>query len=176
MTAGDIDDRLGPEGELGRLRSMYPDLDAYLRDAEEYPILLASCPFGAGISQDGKRRYVDPRLNTELNGVDLKPALVKHETVEWAVRLFCQIGVDYSFDPRGHRLANRAEYNKVSDDLFPDLDPDEAWEAYDEFLDPQLKALEDQPIPSPAKDLAMYPYIGTALYDKIRAAQREDKE
>ncbi len=172
MTAGDIDDKLGPAGELERLRQEHQDLDEYLLHADELPILAASCPYGAGISKDGQRRYIDPRLQTELDGVDLKPALAEHETVEWGVRQYCKIGLDYAYDPRGHRLANRAEYNKVAE-LFPDLDPDEAWEVYDEFLDPQLKALENLDIPAPAKDLDMYPYVGTAMYGKIRKAQKE---
>ena len=50
----------------------------------------------------------------------------KYSSTTLQFNFFCQIGVDYADDPRGHRLANRAEYNKVSD-LFPDLDPDAAW-------------------------------------------------
>ena len=69
MSAGDIDDRLGPEGELDSLRTEYPSLDAYLNSApainRDYNI-----PYGAGISEDGQTVYIDSRLDTMVDGVD----------------------------------------------------------------------------------------------------------
>src|SRR6266702_7291255 len=136
MSAGDIDDRLGPEGELDSLRTEYPSLDAYLNSApainRNYNI-----PYGAGISEDGQTVYIDSRLNTMVDGVDCAQALATHERVEWALREFCQIGRDYAADPRGHRLANRAEYEMVHNLLWKQFEfPDDAWEEYDDALDP----------------------------------------
>lgn len=179
MSAGDIDDRLGPDGELSRLRKLHTNLDEYLATADDLPIISATgIPYGAGISNDGQRRYINSALNTELDGVDLKPALATHESVEWALRKFCGIGEVYQSDPKGHRLANRAEMEKVSGIFGVHLshnDEDrenELWKQYDDFLDPQLAALEHAEIISPPADLAMYPYVNTELYDKIREAQR----
>src|SRR6202035_3796358 len=109
MSAGDIDDRLGPEGSLEELRAKCPDLDAYLRIANALPwVKTFSIPFLAGISNDGQTRYIDHRLDTILRGFDISPALATHESVEWAIRRWTGIGEDYTTDPRGHRLANRA--------------------------------------------------------------------
>jgi hypothetical protein len=178
MSAGDIDDRLGPSGELAKLRALHSDLDEYLKGADDLPILsVTGIPYGAGISTDGLRRYVNSSLSTDLDGVDLKPALATHESVEWALREFCGIGEDYEADPKGHRLANRAEYEKVTELFAMSMDYGEneesrIWDTYDDFLGPQLAACETAEILSPPADLAMYPYVDTPLYDKIREAQR----
>ena len=103
MTAGDIDDRLGPEGLLESLANETPALHDYLKQMDNHPILRACIPFGAGISTDGRVRYIDRRLDTVLNDVDISLALATHESVEWALREFCQIGVDYAKQPLGHR-------------------------------------------------------------------------
>jgi hypothetical protein len=174
MSAGDIDDRLGPEGRLRQLRQDYPELDAYLAKADTLPIQRVSgIPYGAGISTDGQTRYINSELQTVLDGVDISLALATHESVEWALRQFCGIGEDYQDDPSGHRLANRAEYEKVSE-LFgvTEETTNGLWADYDGFLDPQLAALEHAEIIAPPKDLALYPYEGTPLYEKIREAQR----
>jgi len=66
MSAGDLDDHLGPAGELARLRATHPDLDAYLKWALDFgagdaiPIERAQAPFGAGISRGGSRVYIHP--------------------------------------------------------------------------------------------------------------------
>src|SRR5437899_2076992 len=103
---------------------------------DNVPIRRAGVPFGAGISESGETVYIDPRLDTVVDGVNVDKALLTHEVVEWGLRQFARIGMDYADDPRGHRIANRAEYNTVTQ-LFPDLEPEAAWERYDEFIDPQ---------------------------------------
>ncbi len=171
ISAGDIDDRLGPEGELASLRTEYPSLDAYLNRAlavnHDYNI-----PYGAGISEDGQTVYIDSRLDTMVNGVDCAQALATHETTEWALREFCGIGLDYAADPRGHRLANRAEYEKVNELLGnPGSGDYEAnWEAYDDALDPQIRRIEHAEIGIAPADLALYPYEGTAILERLREA------
>lgn len=159
MSAGDIDDRLGPEGELDRLKAENTELRAYLEtindleiDTNEWTI-----PYGFGISTDGRVRYGDHRLNCFLDGVDISIGPATHESVEWAVRRFCGIGEDYAHDARGHRLANRAEYEVVAS-LFPNLPPDDAWDKYDDFLDPQIRKIEHAPLTKVPSDLALYPY------------------
>jgi hypothetical protein len=171
MSAGDIDDTLGPEGELEAFRAQYPDLDQYLQDAVSYPPVRAGIPYGAGISRDGSTPYIDERLDTVLDGIDVSPALVTHEVVEWGLREFAKIGVDYDYDPKGHRIANRAEYSAVAQ-LFPNLDPQEAWESYDEFIDPQVRRIERSPLSGVPSDLATYPYEDDdKMMEKIRKAQ-----
>ncbi len=181
MSAGSIDDRLGPQGELEQLRSEHADLDEYLSAADSYPIIRADIPFGAGISTNGETRYIDRRLDTILDGIDVSPALAVHETVEWALREFCSIGLDYSTDPRGHRLANRAEYEKVLELahkaasagvwVISDKTDEDLWDAYDELMDPQLRRIQTEPLTLVPADLAMYPYEGTEWEEKIREAQ-----
>jgi hypothetical protein len=172
MSAGDIDDRLGPEGELERLRAGNTELDSYLQTLDSIPIHRAGVPFGAGISQSGNAVYIDPRLDTDLDGVNLDRALATHEVVEWGLRQYAKIGVDYDYDPRGHRIANRAEYNTVAG-LFPDLDLEDAWEKYDEFIDPQIRRIEGEPLSGVPSDLATYPYEDDeAMMKKIKEAQR----
>lgn len=171
MSAGDIDDKLGPSDELSRLRSENPELNKYILYIPARRIVRAEVPFSAGISQDGYVCYIDPRLNTILDGVDISPALREHECTEWALREFCQIGMDYASDPRGHRLANRAEYEKVSE-LFPGRIDGWLWEYYDIFLDPQVRFIETAPLTSVPKDLDLYPYASDEkLLARIKEAQ-----
>lgn len=171
MSTGDIDDKLGPWGELERLRKEYPELDEYL-DLADYKIAFATIPYGAGISQNGFTVYIHPNLQLDLDGVDIRDALATHERTEWALRRFCKIGMDYQTDPTGHRLANRAEYVVVEGLLGSDqVDYGDAWAAYDDFLDPQLEAIQKLPLTSVPKDLAMYPYEGTEWEEKLKEAQ-----
>ena len=183
MTTGDIDDKLGPEGELAHLRDLFPNLDAYLSTCDDLPIILVTgLPYGAGISTDGQRRYVDSRLDTMFQDADIKPAIARHESVEWALRKFYEIGEVYASDPRGHRLANRAELEKVTEifygsvDNVTQVDEEDLWSAYDDFLDPQLAALEHMEIVGTPADLALYPYAEDEdLLREIKEAQREAK-
>ena len=169
MSAGDVDDTLGPADELRRLRGVYADLDSYLSGADRLPIVRASIPFGAGISEDGATRYIDSRLNCVVDNIDCSLALATHESTEWALREFCGIGLDYAADPRGHRLANRAEYTRV-------LSLGRTWEAYDDFIDPQIREIEHAPLIDVPKDLALYPYESdSALVEKLKAAQARAK-
>lgn len=173
MSAGDIDDRLGPEGELERLCFENEELGIYITEMDSLPIERASIPFGAGISQDGQTRYIDSRINCDLNGTDVSICLVTHESVEWALREFCGIGEDYASDPRGHRLANRAEYEKVAD-LFGVVhdNAEDVWMDYDDFIDPQIRAIEHDPLANVPKDLALYPYAeDSVMLRKIKEAQ-----
>jgi hypothetical protein len=180
MSAGDIDDTLGPEGRLTALRAQYPDLDRYLSRIGDLKVERACVPFGAGISNDGLTVYIDPRIDTICDGTDLAPALVVHESTEWALRTFCEIGEDYANDPTGHRLANRAEYVAVGLLLAHKAeDAEEAWQIYDDFIDPQVMKLEFDTIGAVAPDLDLYPYAGNAgLEGRVRAAQEraETKE
>lgn len=178
MTAGDIDDHLGPIGELQRLANETPRLKDYLAGIDDLPIYRGSIPFSAGISVDGRIRYLDNALDTSLNGVDVSLALATHESVEWALREFCQIGVDYANDPRGHRLANREEYEKVTDlwsksgkpNIWEEAPENGLWEQYDDFIDPQVRRIEKSPVSDVPPDLALYPYVGTPWLSKIKAA------
>jgi hypothetical protein len=171
MTAGSIDDKLGPEGELEKLRRRSALLDTYISTMGTRPVYRAGVPFGAGISQNGQFIYLDSRLDTVINGVDVGEALATHEQIEWALREYLKIGEDYEYDPRGHRLANRAEYEVVTL-LFPDLEPQEAWDLYDEFIDPQIRKIEGEDLSNCPSDLATYPYEhDKALMEKIREAQ-----
>ncbi len=162
MSAGDIDDKIGPEEALPRLQTEFPELKAYMDKMDSLPIVLGQVPFGAGISEDGQIRYVDPRLCTILDGVNVCDILATHESVEWALRSFCHIGIDYASDPRGHRLANRAEYDKVE---AVGLD----WMDYDNLIDPQIRAIEVAKLTAVPSDLAMYPYADSEdLMDAIK--------
>ena len=157
MSSGDIDDVLAPEGELEQFRLEQPALDEYLSRAWQFkPIRTFFIPFAAGISHDGNRVYISYDIQTNIEGVECESALVRHETTEWALREFCDIGEDYASDPRGHRLGNRAESNRAESLLGR---PD-AWELYSEIIDPQVirterENLRGKPIP---RDLALYPY------------------
>src|SRR5215831_16700836 len=129
MSTGDIDDKLGPEGELVNLRQRYPDLDAYLRDAWNFvPVRTFFIPLGAGINEDGTRVYISYDIQTNIDGVECENALVRHETTEWALREYCGIGEDYASDPSGHRLANLAEHDRVIELLAGR--GDDAWSVY----------------------------------------------
>jgi hypothetical protein len=173
MSAGDIDDTLGPEGRLTALRSTFPDLDQYLSRVGDLKVERACVPFGAGISQDGLTVYIDPRIDTNCGGTDMSPALVVHESTEWALRTFCEIGEDYANDPTGHRLANRAEYVAVGLLLAHTAeDGEEAWQIYDDFIDPQVMKLEFDTIGAMAPDLDLYPYAGARLEESVRTAQQ----
>ena len=168
MSTGDIDDRLGPEGRLEELRKEYPDLDNYLTGLtsivvnRDYDI-----PYTAGISTDGLTVYIDRRLNLDLDGKDLTPAVMTHECVEWALREFCSIGEDYQYDPTGHRLANRAEMEVAEHILGRGQ---EAWDLYDDFMDPQVRRIEHAKIEKVPSDLALYPYEGTAYLRRLKKA------
>jgi hypothetical protein len=173
MTSGDIDDTLGPKGELDRLRQKFVQLDTYLSYMESRPILRAGVPFGAGISRDGQTVYVDSRLDVHISGVDVSQALSTHEQVEFGLRQFAGIGEEYESDPRGHRLANRAEYDVVAN-LFPEMDPNEAWDMYDEHIDPQIREIETAPLSNVPYNLATYPYEhDEAMMKKIKEAQND---
>lgn len=175
MTSGDIDDTIGSQFQLTRYLETNDAFRSYMATADQLPILRATIPYGAGISTDGQTRYIDYRINTMFNDVDVALALATHESCEWGLREFLKVGLYYEIDPLGHRLANRAEFNKLievyayppQDEYITDL-----WEEYDDFIDPQIRRIEhselDCNIPL---DLALYPYEGTKLYDKIRKAQ-----
>ena len=176
MSAGDIDDRLGPEGELDELRAEHPELDRYLTMAWQLkPVRTFFIPFGAGISSTGLRVYVSNDIQAIINGIECESALVRHETTEWALREYCKIGEDYASDPRGHRLANRAEH-----DLVIHLIGIDGWERYSEIIDPQVmiderEDIEDKPIPG---DLALYPYddeMVTMLCDAMYNKRSEEE-
>ena len=175
MSAGDIDDRLGPATELERLEATNAELRNYLAWARaSIAIERADVPFGGGISKDGQTVYIHPALDCIVSETDCIFAVATHEFTEWALREFCRIGEDYADDPRGHRLANRAEYDKVSELLGEGdaLDNRDTWEAYDDHLDPQLTAIEHAPLTNVPKDLALYPYESDEkMLRKIREAQ-----
>ena len=173
MSSGDIDDRLAPEGELQELYANNNNLAEYLWKAYLFkPILTFFIPFGAGISEDGSRVYISHDIQTDIDGVKCENALVRHETTEWGVREFCDIGVDYASDPRGHRLGNRAEHDRV----VQLLDRPNSWELYGEVIDPQVviderQNLDGKPIP---RDLALYPY-DEEFIEKIKEAMWNDR-
>ena|SRR5258708_7429867 len=172
MSAGDIDDRLGPEDQLAELRAEHPELDAYLVMAWNLaPVRTFFIPYGAGISADGARPYISNDLQSNINSIECGQALVRHETTEWGLRHFCAIGEDYANDPRGHRLANRAEHDLV----LSLLDREDAWELYSMIIDPQIilaerQEFEDRAIPF---DLALYPYDEDLKRKLIEAMENE---
>ena len=161
MSAADIDDKLGPKGELERLMDEHDDLRKYLE--KPHYLARATIPFGAGISEDGATVYVDRGLKTVIHGVNVIGALATHERVEWGLRKFCGIGEDYSKEPEGHRLANRAEKEFVER-----LGVD--WGKYCDFMDPQLERIEHEKIRRIPKNLALYPYEHSPLYNKLLEA------
>ena len=79
MSSGDIDDILGPENGVAELRLKSVQLDTYLQYVDSRPILRAHIPFGAGISEDGQTVFIDSRLDLNLNGVDVSPALATRQ-------------------------------------------------------------------------------------------------
>ena len=173
MSSGDIDDRLGPKGKLAELRQTSSKLDGYLAQMDSRPIDRAGIPYGAGISKDGSTVYVDSRLDTILDGVDVIPALAVHEQVEWALREYLGIGKNYAEDPTGHRIANREEYERVAS-LFPEMNPGEAWDEYDALIDPQVRKIEMEPLSDVPADLATYPYEhDEKMMEKINAARSD---
>jgi hypothetical protein len=173
MSTGDIDNHLGPEGELERLRAENPDLDAYLTKAWALaPCRVFFIPYGAGISDNGQRPYISNDVQTSINGRECDSALVRHETTEWGLRHFLGIGQDYLDDPIGHRLANRAEAERVE----AILECEDAWELYSSIIDPQVELderqdLEEKPLP---KDLALYPY-DQGMIEKIKEAMENER-
>jgi hypothetical protein len=168
MSAGDIDDVVGDEEYLEQLRKDNIPFHLYLLKAFFFkPIRTFFIPFGAGISEDGQRVYISRDLQTNIQGVECESALVRHETTEWGLRFFCQIGEDYLTDPTGHRLANRAEHDRI----VQLLDTPDAWFTYTTIIDNQIireerTDLKDKPLP---RDLARYPYED-AEWDKIEEA------
>jgi len=176
MASGDIDDRLGSAEQLERLCVRYPDFDQYLSIWSIVPIRTFFVPFGAGISADGQRVYISYDLQTVVDGVECESALVRHETTEWGLRRYCDIGTDYSSDPRGHWLANRAEHDRV----VQLLSRPSGWELYCEIIDPQVILderldFEDKPIPF---DISFYPYpesIRMKLREAMLNARSEEE-
>lgn len=168
MSAGDVDDTLGSEAELQSLLRENRALGDYLKGATELPILRGNdIPFGAGISTDGQRRYIDRHLHTRFRGLDISQALATHESTEWGLRKFAQIGVDYPKDPSGHRLANRAEFIALAR-IFQSSADEGLWRDYSNFIDPQVKRDEKENIEEPPQDLALYPYTGSMRAHLIR--------
>ena len=168
MSAGDIDDHLGSQETLNRLLVEKPEFASYCASAWSLPpIRTFFIPFGAGISDAGNRVYISYDLQTMVDNVECANALVRHETTEWALRQFCSIGLDYSSDPSGHRLANLVEHDRVCSLL----DRPEAWDRYCEIIDPQVilderQSFADKSVP---KDLALYPYPPD-IADRLRQA------
>jgi len=172
MTSGSVDDKLGSEEVLQDYKNRFPLFREYMELCDDLPIERTCVPETGGISMDLQVRFISDRFDTLLNGRDISTAIGRHESCEGALRKFCGIGVDYQDDPRGHRLANRAEWNEVAK-LFPEMDPDEAWETYDDFVDPQVRKIERLGVygsVDPRMDL--YPYEGTDLYEAMQQAQR----
>ena len=174
MSTGDIDNELGPPNRLNNLRQNHSGLDAYLRRAVLFkPVRTFFIPYGAGISEDGQRVYISYDVQSNIDGVECESALVTHETVEWALREFCDIGTDYAADPSGHRLANRAEYERVCTLLAGRVDP---WDIYSEIIDEQIlnaerQGYKDRPIPM---DLALYPYTQNERF-RLQEAMDNDR-
>ena len=170
MSAGDIDDHIAGEVEYQRVL-VNPQVRSYFSRAHTLPIIRDfDIPFGAGISSDGERRYIDRHLRILWRGRDLSHVLAAHESFEWAARRFAGIGVDYASDSRGHELANRAEFLALGK-LFPGAN---LWVAYNAFIDPQVKREETESIINPPKDLALYPYRGTPMAAHLISKGVED--
>ncbi len=173
MSAGDIDDRLGDAEELARLRATDHHFSMWLQAAYQlHPIRTFFIPYGAGISEDGNHVYISYDIQTIVDGIECESALVRHEATEWGLRHFFGIGEDYESDPSGHRLANRAEHDRVVQLLVRE----DAWDIYTEIIDPQVILAErtdigEKPVP---KDLAMYPYDEN-LQNKLIEAQLNDR-
>lgn len=173
MSAGDIDDHLAPAGELDHLLRSHTDLREYLDQAQHFHIdRYHDIPFGAGISEDGRRFFIDQHLHIRFRGQNISRVLTRHEAVEWALRRFAQIGLDYQNDSRGHELANRAEFEALAE-LFPGEDPQALWAAYGRFVDPQIRRDEHESIRRVPYDLAMYPYEGTPMEKTLSDRQDE---
>lgn len=172
ISAGDIDDSLAPRDELEHLLGS-ANIREYIRNAWLFiPCRTFFIPYGAGISHNGSRVYISYDVQTIIDGSDCASALVRHETTEWALRRFLDIGSDYLSDPRGHRLANRAEEQRV----LALLDRENAWELYQEVIDPQVvlderTEFDDKPIP---RDLALYPYPED-LAERLKRAIYNDR-
>jgi len=168
MSAGDIDDKEEPATTLARLRRDNREFDEYLKWAWTIkPIRTFFIPFAAGASYDGKSVYISYDVQTVIDNVEYESAIVRHETTEWALRYYLGIGEDYGDDPVGHRIANRAEFDRVRQLG----DGDHALEVYKEVIDAQIYRTErmditGRPIP---QDLALYPYEDdTSLRSKMR--------
>lgn len=159
MSAGDIDNTLGDLDYLNDLRAKDPKFDQYLTMAWNLsPNRNFFQPFGAGINVRGTRPYISYDIRTVIRDIECTPALVRHETTEWALREFFGIGEEYAADPRGHRLANRVEHDLVLV-LLKDI-ADDPWEIYNEIIEQQIVEAErrdfhELPVP---RDLALYPY------------------
>ena len=171
MSSGDIDDTLASQEEFHRLLADNEDLRKYLHTAWQLnPIRLFFIPYGAGMNNDGTRVYISHDIQTVIDDIECAPALVRHETTEWGLRVYASIGLDYLDDPTGHRLANRAEH-----DLVQVLLGSDGWEKYSEIIDPQVlnserTDLKDKPIP---KDLAFYPYEEDMILKMLEEMENE---
>jgi len=174
MSSGDIDDKLGDAEELAYYRQQNQRFNDYLEGAYRLvPVRTFFIPFGAGISTDGQRVYISYDIATIVQGTECFSALVRHETTEWGLREFFKIGEYYESDPHGHRLANRAEHDRVVQLL---ARGEIGWELYTEIIDPQVvlaerQDLNDKPVP---KDLALYPYEDEMI-EKINEAVLNDR-
>lgn len=169
MSAGDIDDTLGSILELERLKMQFQDFQVYWNAIDTLPISRTfHIPYGAGINAKGTIVYVSSDIDPFVNSIDCASALAYHEATEWALRKFCQVGVDYAHDPQGHRLANRAEAERAAKLL--SLPVDAAWKLYSKHIDPEVQYDESEPIANVPPDLALYPYPPD-LRAKIKAAQ-----
>lgn len=174
MSSGDIDNRLGSAEELERLRQSDSEFNSYLEWAwkDIRPIRTFFIPYGAGISEDLRRVYISYDLQTVIDGIECVSALIRHETVEAALRCYLSIGLDYLSDPRGHRLGNRAEHDWVN--IL--LNRADGWELYSEIIDEQIileerTNVKGRPIPL---DLSLYPYE-EKLYDNLKAEMYNDR-
>lgn len=162
MSSGDIDDTLASIEEYNQALQN-PEFSAYISGIDQLPINREyDIPFGAGISRDGRTRYIDRNIHTRFRGADISSVLATHESWEWAARRWLGIGMDYQRDPSGHRLANRAELHALMQRVSSPVGGEaELWRAYDNFVDPQVKRDESESIKKVPPDLDLYPYVGT---------------
>lgn len=169
MTAGAIDNVLASLDEIDLLKSRFPQFSTYLGSMWALPINRTHyIPFGAGISIDGVQRYLSNDVDfTVLNRVDCGPATADHESSEFGAIYYAFVG-PYENDV-GHRIGNRMEYLRVSKLLYW-LQPTEAWKVYNEHIEPQIvveERMADKLLAQVPKDLALYPYVGTPIYEKL---------
>lgn len=102
-------------------------------------------PYLAGISKDGKRVYLDPKLK-DLPKWAIR-AVILHEIIEWALE-----STGKSYEAR-HHMATAAEDQFVE---FSGYTP----ERYRKLLHPYYKLIEQEKITSAPPDLDLSPYSG----------------
>jgi hypothetical protein len=140
-------------------------LAAYIKTDETHDV-----PYLGGSNTGGDTVFFDHRLSPLVTAgkltihgkpYDPRPFIWLHEAVEGAlIRLY---GLDYS---QSHDIATVAERQAITQAFGP-----KGWEEHQDALHSVIGEDEREKVINPPRDLLLTPYLGTALYAKLKSFQ-----